>query len=158
MPFNCGSPVLPRPGEQLSSHTHTCKPHLGAHRRSDRHQTWSGALQQQLPFPPGSTENWAMEDTWDMAWQQVTVGHTNSVASKGVSTGIKQKCFKHSLHPEKECVWKNSWGQESECLVINMDFPLFPLQNPKPVCQRAKHKVLFASGPLVHCCLSSPGM
>lgn len=40
--------------------------------------------------------------------------------------------------------------------MINMDFPLFPPKNPKPVCQRAKHKVLFAPGPLVHCCSSTP--
>lgn len=116
MPFKCGSQVLPRPGEQLSSHTHTCKPGLGAHSRSDRHQTWSETLQQQLLFPPGSTENWAKEDTWDMAWEQVTVGQTNSVASKGVSTGIKQKCFKHSLHPEKECVWKTAEDRNQSVL------------------------------------------
>lgn len=58
-------------------------------------------LQQQLPLPPGSTKNWDMQDT------RQSVGQSNSVASKWASTGL-QKCFKHSLYPEKESVWKTA--------------------------------------------------
>lgn len=44
---------------------------------------------------------------WDTAWERGTAGKRNSVASKGARTGL-QKCCKHNLHPEKECVWKTA--------------------------------------------------
>lgn len=47
------------------------------------------------------------QKNWDMQDTRQSVGQSNSVASKWASTGL-QKCFKHSLYPEKESVWKTA--------------------------------------------------
>lgn len=117
MPCKCGSQVLSRPGEQLSSHTHVQAGPGSSWMLRQRPGTVRNTAGP-APIPTrkhrkGTT--WAMQDMWDTAWERVTVGQSNSVASKGASTGL-QKCLKHSLHPEKECVWKTAQDRNESVL------------------------------------------
>lgn len=69
--------------------------------------------------------------TCDTAWERVTLGQSNSVSSKGASTGL-QKCFKYSLHPEKERVWKTAEDRNDSVLWQTWTSPSSPRKIPNP--------------------------
>lgn len=50
------------------------------------------------------------------------------MASKGASTGL-EKCFKHSLHPEKECVWKTAEDRNDSVLWQTWTSPSPPVKS-----------------------------
>lgn len=100
MPYKCGIQVLSwARGTAEQPHTRASWAwEITEAQEGTRH---SQTLQQQLPLPQEAQKTGPCR-TSDTAWEQVTVGQSNSLASKGVNTGL-QKCFKHSLHPESVC-------------------------------------------------------
>lgn len=144
--------------EQLSSHTHVqTQPGSSQMLRQGSHSVRN--TEQQLPFPSGSTGKVQPGPCWTRGTQHGNEG----LWGREIQWPAREQEQDYRNAVNTTCIQKRSvCGRQlrrgMRVSVINMGFSLFPLQNPKPVCQRAKHKVLFAPGPLVHCCSSTPGM
>lgn len=141
--------------------THMDKQGLRACGNLGRDQTWSEMLQHKLPFPSESTEKVqpGLHCSTGRREQEATAGKNRTMQNaarvtgdlgakqlnghQGNEHGITEVLGEQSAS-RKEMSLEDSWGQEWECLVINMDFtthhpPSTP--NPKPICQMAMHKV-----------------